>query len=256
MAISDYNFYDFVFFPNRETRVKAKKEYFDVLVLRLNTEKYCENNPKEPAVLKWDIEDILESDDNRRRGFRESIRRINNQLCIADITLLSLYAYYDKMKKYKNDETGKYALTEILFRDECMRASFELYSVQEKYKTVLRELYHVDSETTKKYKDFRNAIIEASGNSFRVEKFFNVCNKVFQHDDYKKVIKIRTDETHNVPCLDDVIFCKKTAMGGVAFGQPYYSISSDELYSSIKNAYNELINVRDIVQEIIDNYKE
>ena len=260
MALGDYNLYDFVAFPKREIRDKARNEYFNVhKLLGLDTSEYNKNNPIPPnkSILEQKatvtLFDIL--DKGLEDSFDEIIRRINNQLSLTDLTIMSLYNYYNEMQKYSIDEE-QYVLNETLYRYECMHACYNYFNIQEKYKTIIRVLYGLDPKETGKNNEFLDAIKKIKGKDQYLNNFYAVCKDIANNQDYKFVIDIRNDETHNIPCLDKVCFQKKDKNGVYFGGGVYFVIDNESLYDGIKGAYIALISLNNAVQDIIDNFKK
>ena len=259
MSLSDYNIYDFVSFPDREVRRKAKAVFFDVTKLRLNMGTYLQNNSQQQKSYDWElpfiIENILAAENERRNSFEEVMRRINNQISVVDITLMTVFGYHEKMLVYaEHKEYDKYVIVEMLFRYECVRACFEYYSIKEKYKTVLRQLYRVPiSPKTTESKFFEKLKTVTSGNTY-VERFIVACVALSNSPNYKFVMGIRNDEVHNIPLIDDSTFVHYSPEHGLQVGGPDYIKDSGVLFSTIKAAYDELVPVKDSLQRIIDNH--
>lgn len=256
MAFDDYNLYDFVCFPNRDIRVKSKTEYFDIQKLRLDTEKYTKNNHvlKHKSILNQKVSDswldLLDKEINE--SFIEIMRRINNQLSMSDLTIISLFHYYNEMQQYSIDEE-KYVMNEILYRYECMLACYNYYNIQEKYKAIIRVLYSFDPKKTGDNKKFMAAVKKKIKGDKYLSSFYNACVEIANNSDYNFVIKIRTDETHNIPCLDEICLHKKDKNGAL-LGGVYFVKENKELYTRIKGAYTALIVIKDALQDIIDNF--
>ena len=252
-----YNLYDFISFPVRSIREKAKTEYFNAVDLVLSADKYNKNNPSKSLLKlkgKAEYDWLLELDDKRNESLDEIIRRINNQISLSDLTLLSLYAYYDSMQKYSLDDE-RYILNETLYRYECMHACFNYFNIQEKFKTVIRVLYKLNFLETGDSKKFIEAISRIKNKNDYLNAFYKECKKIYKNQDYSFVMQIRNDETHNIPCLDEVTFIKKDKNGAHICGV-FFVKENDELYKRIKGAYKALLALKKTVQDIVDNYKE
>ena len=256
MTMNDYNIYDFISFPDRAIRDRARAEYFDVQKLKLCADVYKKNNPiaSESTLKIKKNNECISIDGRSDESLTEALRRINNQVAMSDLTLLSLYSYYNNLQEYPLEDK-RYALYEILYRYECMHACLNYYNIQEKYKSIIRTIYKMDPEKTKTNKAFLKAIKKIKNKPIDLENFYQVCLKIHNNKDYQFVISIRNDETHNIPCLDEIIFKKKDRNGVSIFGT-YYVKDNKKLYDGIKGAYIAMLDIKNAVQNIIDNLKE
>ena len=251
MNLAGYNLYDFIDFPNRAIREEAKSVFFDAKSLVLDKSSFIKRNKSvfnEPVTglfNNWDSEADLE----KNVSFDEIMRRINNQISMCDLTLLSLYNYYNKMQKYPIEDE-RYILYEVLYRYECMLACINYYNIQEKYKTIIRKLYGITPQKTKSNSRFVDAI-EKEEDCY-LASFASACKDTFNNKDYKFVINVRNDETHNIPCLDEITFQKKFC-NGAHLGGVYYVKDNQMLYECIQGAYKALVAVKNAVQTILDN---
>ena len=253
---SGYNLFDYVFTFDSETRKQAKDQYFNISSLRLKMDEFKKNNPaKEPVFRFGDPrlkEKHLEQNKKRNGEVRETIRRINNQLLTADLSIMSIYAYFAKMLEHQNSLEER-ALIEILFRRECTRACSEYYSIKENFKTVINALYEINP--VRGDKNFLKEVKTLTANDNRLEFFYKQCRVLSKNQAYKEVIEIRTAETHRIPCLDETTSIMDFDGNGTLVGGPYYVIKSENLYQTIQVAYQALIPLKDSVQAILDNIK-
>ncbi|GEM_PF-4522844 len=253
---SDYNLFDYIITFDSETRKLAKDQYFNISFLRLKMDDFKKNNPSKDPVFRFSDprlkEKQLEQNKKRNSEVREVIRRINNQLLTADLSIMSIYAYFAEMLEHQNSSEER-TLIEILFRRECSRACSEYYSIKENFKTVINTLYEITPKRGDK--NFLDKVKPLTTNDNRLELFHKQSLALSNNQAYKDVIKIRTAETHGIPCLDEMTDIMDFDGNGTLVGGPCYVIKSENLYQMIRAAYQALIPLKDSLQAILDNIK-
>lgn len=239
-TLSEYDFYSFVIIPNAEQRKKAKENFFDTSLLRFDTKKL--NRRAANPMIKEKCEQL-----------KEIIRRINNQLMTANLSLLTLYAYYEEMQRYYTSNLEAYTITEVLFRSECKRVCFEYYSIKENYKTIIRFVYKIDSKA-KSDKKFLETVEPLCKRDCFLKKYYSECIKLSKNKHYEFICSIRNDETHNIPCLDN--YCSYPKFDEMLYLKRSidYKIKSKKLFDELKKAFVALISIKNATQNVIDHY--
>ncbi len=252
-----YNIYNFIKFPNKKIRDKAKREYFDTSSLRYSLKKYNDNLNQNDNIKVTGLNEWLNFDEEIKKDFRELIRKINNQLFSCNVAILRMYNYYETLNldtvKSDND---MFKVIELLYRRECVNLSFEIFNIIEKMKTILRTLYKLNLKQTKRNDDLMKVFNDIAKTDDNLLEFLLLSKELCKMDSYKLLNDLRDAEVHNAPMIDEVTWFKELQDGvRVELVMPLYKISNEELYSGIKQVLDKLKDIKNSIQKIIDSYK-
>ncbi len=256
--VNKYDIYEFIKFPNEEIREKALEQYFDTTKLQYSLEKYNQNRNQTIEIKKSGFMAFINFDEEVNEDFREKIRRINNQLFSCNVVVLCLFNYYEQLHRDEvvQDE-DLFDIMNVLYRRECVKLSFEIFNIIEKIKTVIRILYNFDFKKTKFDKGFFAQLEEESESSPELKDVIVGLNKLKESKSIEEVRKLRNAEVHNEPIIDQMTFFMKCADGSRAFlVKPVYVIKNETLYTDLKQSLENILEVKQVVQTIIDTKKD
>lgn len=252
-----YNLYQFIRFPSKKMRNMAHKKYFDIYLLRYSLDKYNENNKQNENIRIEGFEDIVNFDKIIQNDFREIIRKINNQLISCDMAILRMFSYHEKLKSNSVKLDGdKFEIVEILYRQECVNLSFEIFNIIEKMKTILRIIYSLDLNKTRRNEDFFKILKHLSATNNNLKKFLQLSDELCGMKAYQQINNLRDAQVHNEPIIFETTYVIKVQGGYEAtLTNPRYKITNEELYKNIKRVLEKLVEIKQEIQTIIDLYK-
>ncbi len=249
--INKYNVYDYILFPNQKDRELIKKEYFDVNSFRYTLETYNKNHNLSNNIEIKGLENFLEIDEVVNNDFREFIRTINNQIFYTSVVLYRM-CYYYKLKDKQNIKYDRdlFQITELMFRKEVVNASFEIYNIQEKMKTIIKKLYCFSSKNNGEFE--KNLKILSKKDNL-IYQFIKEYEQIKNNKYYKLIRKIRNDEVHNKPVIDEVSWTIKNDRNEKLYlMSPQYKIGNEKLYIGIKETLLKIFSLKQIIQQMID----
>ena len=224
------NMYDCITFPNKETRLKVKKEYFDTQILTISLSKYSQLNPN---VNHIDFEDSPKKVIN----LHEKVRRFNNNLFNLTTALMLMHNYYCIWKVLTLKEKTLYSL---LFRMSARSVCFEICI----YENKLRSLYGTIYKKIKNNQDM----------DLLVQNYLYELSKYVEDENTQFIKNIRDSDTHCDSILD-AYTDEIEIVGGKATGTLSYAINNEDLFNKIRIVLENLVNLKDTLQFILDNSK-
>lgn len=251
-----YNVYSFIKFPNKKIRDKAKREYFDISKLRYSLDEYNKNLNQSDNIKLIGLNDFLNMEDNINTDFREKIRKINNQLFSCNVVLLRMFNYHETLNlDIIKDDRDLYEIIDLLYRNECVNLSFEIFNIIEKMKTILRIIYKLDLKASRKNDDFYKILKNIASNDSNLKSFIQLSEDLHKTEAYCLLNGLRDAEVHNIPTIDNVNWFVDLQDGSRAYVSPYYEINDNKLYISIKELLENLVIIKNAIQKIINSYK-
>ena len=85
-------------------------------------------------------------------------------------------------------------------------------------------------------------------------KFCEQCNQLIEDEMYQRVMSIRDDETHNMSQIDSFILDLEKADERLRIVNKGYRIKAETLRTEYIYVMEQLIQVRNLVQEMLDAY--
>lgn len=174
--------------------------------------------------------------------FLEYLRRINNQLFMYFINELYFCKFYKEID-IDNEYVVLDSFYEMFFREFAKKLSEDIYSIEEKYKTIIKLVNEMDLAISNN--DFVKELKNLAKQNSLYNNLKRACDDFRKLKEYKQLINhIRNNEVHSVPVIDERVW--KTNFELV------YKISNKDLYNCIKILFQELKKIKNIIQEIIN----
>ena len=85
-------------------------------------------------------------------------------------------------------------------------------------------------------------------------KFCEQCYQLIEDEKYKGVMSIRDDETHNMSQIDSFVLDLEKLGEGLRIVNKGYRIKAETLRTEYIYVMEQLIQVRNLVQEMLDAY--
>lgn len=180
----EYNFYDFICFPDYEQRTIIKKEYYDTEKLRINIE-----NSHLSERISFRQLSIIDNIDKAQI-------QLNNSVANIDMVLLKAINYYNLL--YETKDVEERLIYETLYRLEIRNVSFEIYCYEEKLLMVLSQLFRTKRKDIKFQEFIKNLKLE-----IKKHKYGNEFNKIMTTyiKNVKEMRLFRNSETHCMTLL-------------------------------------------------------
>ena len=182
----------------------------------------------------------------------EKIRRFNNaashlvrsiltveQACIEDVPILQLCQDVDSV--YDN-----------IYRQLIRNVYMELFVYQEKLLNIVCSIFFL--EIKKNRQKNLAGLIRRSASFPLLCEFCKQCNQLVQDEKYKRVMSIRDDETHNMSQIDSFILDLEKSDEGMHIVNKGYRIKAETLRTEYIYVMEQLIQVRNLVQEMLAVY--
>lgn len=245
------NLFDYIVFPEQQSREKVRKEYFDTQNLFLNIQPYLTLNNLSEKITVNDIfiDSVFEVVNN---DLREKIRRFNNDIIYLTLSLMKMWNYYDLFKKTNGEEKE---INGILFRREARCVCCEIFMYEEKIKNMTRQIFNLDTQETRQTKDLMKELKEIAKSNSYVKSFCKIAKQYFQYPYVKFVMDIRNDEIHNNSRLDEYSDTIKLVDGSIATCSAFYAISNYDLYNNIRQTLEAQLVLKESLQNILNNHK-
>lgn len=245
------NLFDYIVFPEQQSREKVRKEYFDTQKLFLNIQPYLTlNNLSENITVNGifidSVFDIINND------LREKIRRYNNDIIYLTLSLMKMWNYYDLFKKTSGEEKE---INEILFRREARCVCCEIFMYEEKIKNIIRQIFNLGTQETRQTKDLMKELQEIGKLNNSVKSFCKIAKQYFKYPYVKFVMDIRNDEIHNNSRLDEYTDIIKLKGGITAECNTFFIISNSALYNNIQQTLEAQLVLKESLQNILNNHK-
>lgn len=244
----DIDFFSLMEFPDDEQREEIRKNYFDTSLLWIDLETYQKNHQQQKQSKAPFITILLEEN----QDFSEKVRRFNNSIIYLTMAVFRFSNYYHLVTICDNRD--RQTLLELWCRFEARCVCNEIFMYQEKIKNLLRNLFSLDMDETKRNDDFMKVIKKLSVSNPFLDKFCNVAKSFLINDTVKDIMQIRNDEIHNDSQLDNYTSILKTSKGSWALVNPRYVIPTSQLYDKIKLCLNCLLPVKEAVQNVVDHF--
>lgn len=182
--MKEYNFYDFICFPNYEQRIIIRKEYYDTEKLRINIE-----NSHLAEKISFRQLAIIDSIDQAQI-------HLNNSVANIDMVLLKAINYYNLLGE--TNYVMERDIYETLYRLEIRNVSFEIYCYEEKFLTILSQVF----KTVRKKGEFEKFIknLKCKIKKYEHGKEFNRIMATYIKT-VQKLRLFRNSETHSITLL-------------------------------------------------------
>lgn len=182
----------------------------------------------------------------------EKIRRFNNaashlvrsiltveQACIEGTPILQLC--YDVDSVYDN-----------LYRQLIRNVYMELFIYQEKLLNIVCNVFFLEIRKSRQ----KNLVElkKRSANFPLLCKFCEKCNRLVQDEKYMRVMAIRDDETHNMSQIDSFVLDLEKSDEGLRVVNKGYRIKAETLRTEYIYVMEQLIQIRNLVQEMLTTY--
>lgn len=191
-------------------------------------------------------------DDGLNGTVPEKIRRFNNaashlvrsiltveQACIEGVPILQLCQDVDSL--YDN-----------IYRQLIRNVYMELFIYQEKLLNIVCNIFF--SKISKSKKNNLAGLKKRSADFPLLCKFCEQCNQLIEDEKYQRVMSIRDDETHNMSQIDSFVLDLEKSDEGLRIVNKGYRIQAETLRAEYIYVMEQLIQVRNLVQEMLSVY--
>ena len=128
----------------------------------------------------------------------------------------------------------------------------ELFVYQEKLLNIVCNIFFIEIQKNRQAN--LRELKKRSSNFPLLHKFCELCEQLRNDKKYNRVMSIRDDETHNMSQIDSFFLDLENHENGICIVNKGYKISARVLREEYIYVMEQLINVRNIVQEILDTY--
>ncbi len=182
--------------------------------------------------------------------FQEKIRRFNNSVThlIKSIEIIDSLVI-DDVPIFTLCQDVECQI-DVIYRQMLRNVYMELFIYQEKLLNIVCNLFFV--KVTKSRQSNLDRLKKRIIYSEPLKKFCNACNAFIKDAVCQKVMAIRDDEVHNMSQLDSFYYDLEKVKGGVRPIRKGYRLKVSELRDNYIYTMNKLLEVRNIVQEILD----
>lgn len=182
----------------------------------------------------------------------EKVRRFNNSL----VPLMRQYYNLNNIKvngkpliEVCNDTSNEIDQeSRILIRGIIM----ELFILREKINNLMCSIFFVKQEKNF-VMDTLPKLYEISEDFPKLKSLLNYLKELSDNDDYKFIMKTRNDEIHNMSVIDSFNNEIKVEDGKPIIINNGYRIKMKQLYESITNVMLCFFNVKNMLQDILDD---
>lgn len=182
----------------------------------------------------------------------EKIRRFNNSAIHLFKSILEIE--YTKIGDVPILQLCQDVQTEydIIYRQLIRNVYMELYIYQEKLLNIVLNIFFVkiSRKRNPNIKGLRSRSIDFP----LLSKFCDLCEQLLEDKKYKRVMSIRADETHNMSQIDSFVMELVQVGNGVFPVHTEYRIKAHTLREDYIYVVEQLLLLRNLVQEILDTY--
>lgn len=189
-------------------------------------------------------------DDGLNGTFPEKMRKFNNSAAflvksIANIEMLGI----NGIPLYLNclDIPTE---CDIFYRQLIRNVYMELFIYQEKLLNIVCNLFFV--KVSKNRTTNINALKKRMEYFSDLKEFCDECDILSRDNRFKNVMSVRDDEIHNMSQIDHFIYDLENTENGVVPVIKGYKIKAQTLRDDYIYAMEKLLNIRNLVQKIID----
>jgi hypothetical protein len=189
-------------------------------------------------------------DDGLNGTFPEKIRRFNNSATFLVNSIINL-------ENIAIDGTPLCLLCQdtpseidTLYRQLIRNVYMELFIYQEKLLNIVCNMFFVKVSKSRKKNIMELKKLMVSFPNLRT--FCEECDKLVTDTRFQHVMSIRDDEIHNMSQIDRFIYDLKSTENGCSVVNKGYKIKAKTLHDDYIYAMEKLLNVRIIVQRILD----
>ncbi len=182
--------------------------------------------------------------------FQEKIRRFNNSAthlaeCISAIESVAInnFPLFVLCQDIGNE-------TDVIYRRMLRNVYMELFIYQEKLLNIVCNLFFV--KVTKSRQSNLDRLKKRIIYSEPLKKFCDSCNTFIKDPVCQKVMAIRDDEVHNMSQIDSFYYDLEKVGDGVRPVTKGDRVKASELRDNYIYTMNKLLDIRNIVQEILD----
>lgn len=139
-----------------------------------------------------------------------------------------------------------------IYRQLIRNVYMELFIYQEKLLNIVCNVFFLKIGKSKK-----NNLVglkKRSADFPLLCKFCEQCNQLIEDEMYQRVMSIRDDETHNMSQIDSFILDLEKADERLRIVNKGYRIKAETLRTEYIYVMEQLIQVRNLVQEMLDAY--
>ena len=182
----------------------------------------------------------------------EKIRRFNNAASHLVRSILAVEQASVESVPLKQLCQDIDSVYDNLYRQLIRDVYMELFVYQEKLLNIVCNMFFLQIGKSKKTN--LAGLKKRSAEFPLLCKFYEQCNRLTKDKKYQRVMSIRDDETHNMSQIDSFVLDLEESDGGLRIVNKGYRIQAETLRAEYIYVMEQLIQVRNLVQEMLSVY--